>query len=178
MKQSSQTSSQEPRGSIVIEPPPHIIAKAIAVGAASPCAKSKRGVAIFYTVNSGLVSEGTNHPPRPFVCSGDQVCRAACGKLCVHAEAAALLNWSSGLSRSLRSVDSFDMVHVKVVEGELVASGPPSCWQCSRLILEAGIKGMWLFHEDGWCRYEAEEFHQLTLEHCDLPVTRAESNSL
>jgi hypothetical protein len=61
------------------------------------------------------------------------------------------------------------MLHVKVVKGIATISGPPSCWQCSRLILEAGIAGMWLLHSEGLHRYTAEEFHRLTLEHCKLP---------
>jgi hypothetical protein len=56
-----------------------------------------------------------------------------------------------------------DMLHVKTVDGELVPSGGPSCVQCSKLALAAGIAGVWLFHEDGWRRYGAVEFHELSL---------------
>lgn len=41
-----------------------------------------------------------------------------------------------------------DLVHVKVVNGELVAGGPPSCWQCSRTIYDALIGGVWLYERD------------------------------
>ena len=58
---------------------------------------------------------------------------------------------------------SYEMLHVQVVEDRIVPSGPPSCPQCSKLILESGIAGMWLLHDDGWKRYDAREFHELTL---------------
>jgi hypothetical protein len=45
----------------------------------------------------------------------------------------------------------------------LVPSGGPSCAQCSKLALAAGIVGVWLYHENGWRRYGAGEFHRLSL---------------
>lgn len=138
---------------------------AVSIGTSSPCEKSKRGVVIWRPGDSESFMGGYNHPPSPFKCDGSEACRASCGKVCVHAEAHALL----GAKKSVRGMD---MLHVKVVDGEAVASGPPSCWQCSRLMLEAGVAGMWLLHEDGLRRYDIEEFHALTLQHCGLPVIR------
>ena len=112
---------------------------------------------------------GFNHPPAPFTCDGSTACREACGKVCVHAEADALLQATKGLPDPW-FMGGAEMLHVKVVNGREVPSGPPSCWQCSRLILESGIAGMWLLHEEGFQRYTPEEFHRLTLEHCGLPV--------
>lgn len=68
------------------------------------------------------------------------------------------------------------MLHTKVVfEGGQwvsVPGGPPSCPDCSKLILEAGIDGMWLVEErDGntvLVRYTAAEFHDQTLRNCGL----------
>jgi len=59
---------------------------------------------------------------------------------------------------------SCDLVHVKVVNGSLVSSGPPSCAACSLTILDAGIRAVWLFHEDGWRRYEALDFHERSMD--------------
>jgi deoxycytidylate deaminase len=57
-----------------------------------------------------------------------------------------------------------ELMHLKAVNGLLVASGPPSCVQCSKLILAAGVEGVWLFRPDAlWHRYTATEFHQLSL---------------
>lgn len=143
--------------------------QAVKVGAASPCAKSRRGVVLFHR-REGVVAVGFNHPPHPFACDGSDACRASCNLLCVHAETAALHD----LRRSLAPIRGRDleMLHVKVVDGEAVSSGPPSCPQCSREILEAGLAKMWLLREDGLQAYDPVEFHELTLRHCEMPVIR------
>lgn len=132
-----------------------------------PCAKSKRGVVIFK--EDGIIGHDYNAPPKPFVCDGSEACRASCNKLCVHAESAALLYVG------VEGAHGAHLLHVKVVDGKPVPSGPPSCWQCSREILAAGIATVWLLHEDGLRSYTAEEFHRLTLERCGLPVLRGDA---
>lgn len=139
--------------------------RAIRVARDGPCQKSRRGVVVWH---GNTAFFGWNHPPKPFVCDGSAECKAACGKVCVHAEAHAILATTKG-NPDPWFLDGAEMLHVKVVDGKAVPSGEPSCWQCSRLILEAGISGMWLLHEEGLRRYTAEEFHQLTLEHCGFP---------
>ena len=142
--------------------------EAVLVGRQSPCSKSQRGVVIFHR-NFGKVAGGFNAPPLPFRCNGSMACRADCNKLSVHAETAALLDLRKGgcdISKHL------EMLHVKVVDGEAVPSGEPSCWQCSREVLAAGIDTFWLLHEDGLRSYTAEEFHESTLRYHELPVIR------
>jgi deoxycytidylate deaminase len=139
--------------------------RAVRMGAQSPCAKSKRGVAIWDPELFDILCANHNHPPRGFACDGSDACRENCGRLCVHAEVAAMLDAKSGLHR-------MHMLHVKVVDGEAAPSGPPSCIDCSKAILAAGIKVMWLLHEDGLKGYPTEEFHELSLKHHGLPVIR------
>lgn len=146
-----------------MRPPKYVVEAAIRVAKQSPCQKSKRGAAIW--TEGAMIASGNNHPPGEFKCAGDSSCRNSCNKVAVHAEAAAIVRAAAiGVS-----IHGLEMLHVKVVDEELVPSGPPSCWQCSRLILESGISNMWLYHEDGWRQYSASEFHLLTLEHCELP---------
>ena len=143
----------------------------VAVGVAldSTCAKSKRGVVLFSRAH-GVLSSGYNGPPAPFSCDGSDRCRVACGKICVHAEMRAILALDSHARKVHAKMNSLEMLHVKVdKDGYAVPSGPPSCWECSRHILEAGISYMWLLHEDGLRRYDAVEFHRLTLRHHGLP---------
>jgi len=153
---------------------------AVIVGRDSPCAKSKRGVVIFDR-HLGLLAVGNNHPPDGFACDGSDECRDNCNKLCIHAEADALAQ----LNRELQiRRDEFvmlgeeigemrpEMLHVKVVDGDAVASGEPSCWQCSRHVINFGITAFWLLHEDGLRRYDPQEFHEHTLRVCRLPVIR------
>lgn len=142
--------------------------RAIDVGLLSPCAKSRRGVVIFHR-EEGVVAVGCNHPPQPFACDGSAGCREHCGKVCVHAESAALHDLRR---RSPIAQGPLEMLHVKVVGHEGVPSGSPSCWQCSREVLEAGIATFWLLHEDGLHAYSAEDFHAATLRHHGLPLIR------
>lgn len=117
----------------------------------SPC-QSKRGVVIFEGENH--ISMGWNNQPAPFVCDGSENCKRSCSKTAIHAEQAAIINALGG-----GSLVGAEMLHVKTIDGLLVPSMGPSCLQCSKLILAVGLKGMWLFHENGWKWYAAAEFH-------------------
>jgi deoxycytidylate deaminase len=119
----------------------------------SPC-RSKRGVVIFRDGN--VVSHGHNFKPEGFACDGSEVCKATCRAEAVHAEQDALMAADWGARGA-------ELLHVKSVDGALVASGGPSCVQCSKLILACGVAGIWLYHADGWQRYDATEFHRLSL---------------
>ena len=145
----------------MLTPPEEILEEAIASANNSIC-RSKRGAVIFRLRKDQvdvLASSGWNHQPT-FLCDGSETCKSTCGKTAVHAEQSAILRMGPW-----RWSPHFEILHVKTVDGLLVPSGPPSCLECSKLILEAGIEHVWLFHEDGWKRYGAGEFHQLTMEH-------------
>jgi deoxycytidylate deaminase len=142
-----------------MNPPDVVVAAAVAEACKSPCL-SKRGAVLFHNGNgiSGRpFCAAHNRKPQGFSCGGSAQCKATCRDEAVHAEQSTLLQ-AGGSARAT------DLVHVKVVDGALVASGPPSCVQCSKLILTAGVRGVWLFHEGGWHRYPAHEFHQRSLE--------------
>lgn len=152
-----------------MNPPAIAIQRAIQLAAMSPC-QSKRGAVIWFPENTlkkklVLVAAGYNNQPQPFMCDGTKLCRQTCRKRAVHAEQAALI-----LSQLYftESVIGAEMLHVKVVDGLLVPSGGPSCVECSKLLLVAGISRMWLFHADGWRAYDAVEFHQLSIEGSNL----------
>lgn len=135
---------------------------AVEIGARSACAKSKRGVVIFREV---MLARASNGPPTGFRCDGSEACRGACNKVAVHAEERALVVAARGQC----SVVGAEMLHVKVVDGAAVPSGEPSCWQCSRTVLEAGIAAVWLLRPSGLVRYPAHAFHLITLRSCELP---------
>ena len=146
--------------------------EACRVASLSPCAKSHRGVVIFDR-NLGQLATGYNQPPPPFVCNGSDECEDACGKLCIHAEMMALaVLGNDHYDEITLNGAGLELLHVEAEESGSVPSGPPSCWQCSRHIVFAGIKYVWLYHEDGLRRYDALEFHELTLKHHGLPVIR------
>lgn len=147
------------------------LATAVLAARDSPCAKSKRGVVIWNELGPAVMS--CNHLPLPLKCDGSDACRASCGKTCVHAEQDALVRFQGG------ELSDFEMLHVKIKDGNAVPSGPPSCWQCSKLILLSGLKAMWLLenrvgvirHHSYLHRYTPLEFHQLTLNYHALHGT-------
>lgn len=135
----------------------------------SPCAKSKRGVVV-WGPGTGVMAATYNAPPAGYRCDGSPACRASCRKVAVHAEQAAILD----AHRWGKPVRGLEMLHVKVEGGKAVPSGGPSCPDCSKLIVAAGLSGMWLYEADPTSpspklrRYTADEFHRLTLENCKL----------
>lgn len=138
-------------------PEPLRTAVELAVEAAgySPC-RSKRGAVIFR--GDRIISYGFNQKPGGFACDGSSACKATCRSEAVHAEQDALIK-----ALANEDVAAADMLHVKVVAGQLVPSGGPSCVQCSKLALAAGIGWFWLYHDDGWKRYPIREFHALSI---------------
>lgn len=171
-------------------PPEEIIAAAVAAACLSSCVKSKRGAAVYIPGSWGnkLIGTGFNGQPDPFVCKGQ--CIESCSRLAIHAEERAIrtaIATVSGVARVPLSALRVDLVHAKVIGGELVAGGGPSCWACSKTILDVGISGVWLYQEDkvtttfendtpsklvieptGWRRYTARDFHLATAIACGM----------
>lgn len=142
------------------EPPEQMIGLAVAAANASPCQKSKRGAAIWSPWKPGRhIVVGYNRLVGG-ACTGSDLCRTWCGRSCIHAEQDALLS----LDRDRAGPLSFEMLHVKVVDGQAVEGGPPSCLECSKLIVEADVGVMWLLETGkGWVRRSASDFHRETL---------------
>lgn len=152
------------------EPPKEMVDRAINTAQFSGCSKSQRGVVAYMhdiygsTAAFQVLEFGTNGPPQPFQCDGSPACRKDCSKRCIHAESRAL----RGISKYGESLNYVDLVHVKVVDGVLAAGGGPSCVDCSKEILDVGVRGVWLYEisiaiEPTWCFYAALEFHRVSL---------------
>lgn len=163
--------------SLIKEPPRQVIVD-LAVESAnlSPCKKSKRG-AVLYIPYEVVYGTGFNKPPGNLVCTGDKQCKVRCGKWCSHAESQAIKDailhgaceqFCPKASPSKVDLSHYDLLHIKTVDGKPVPSGPPSCWQCAREVLETGIEGVWLLHEEGWTYYSGQEFHAKTMEYCGI----------
>lgn len=174
------------------QPPPFAIEAALAEARKSPCAKSRRGAAVYGKPHRGadmsMVGVGHNAPALGS-CRGTEECRRECAKLCVHAEANAIRGAAALVAeRGVFGGETLHLVHVKLgADGKLAAGGGPSCWQCSKEILHAGIAGVWLFQEHphaaayegeapapAWRYYGAVEFHRETLKACGLEVDDGE----
>lgn len=160
-------------------PPTEIIELAERIAAKSPCAKSKRGVVAYAEHPSfdgpRIVGHGFNGPPPPFKCDASPTCRATCSKFCIHAELRAIWAAWSYLEGD-RKGHQVMLVHVKIdADEKVVPGGGPSCWQCSRHVLEHGLYGVWLYEgtpirpeSAAWRFYTAEAFHRFTLAAAEL----------
>lgn len=162
-----------------------VVEAAVAAARLSPCQKSKRGVVIFVPDSATVIASGWNGQPGDRACDGSDGCRATCAKRCLHAEHRAIRqaiavvsqSYSSGLAwrergagRAVPTLKHFDALHVKITAGQLDSSGPPSCWQCSREVLDVGLGGFWLLQDWAWRRYDADTFHHETLINCEIPA--------
>lgn len=164
-----------------MNPPQNVVDEAVRYARISDCQKSKRGVVIFDR-SGEVVAHGFNGQPEGFNCSGSAKCRSSCSTIAIHAEIRALRRILMSESKNIGPVD---MLHVKVVDGELVAGGGPSCVQCSKEILDSGVvTRVWLFEEVRclkqlcrkhsyddksylpplWKCYDVVEFHELSLK--------------
>lgn len=148
-----------------MNPPQTCIDFAIETAEQSPCKKSKRGAVLFFSKVGIPIGGAFNGPPPGYECLGNLDCRQACAKRCMHAEERIFIKADPRIDMA-----QCEMLHVKVESGLLVSSGPPSCWQCSRTMVNVGLYGMWLFHKGGWKRYTAKEFNDLTLFECGITI--------
>lgn len=149
-------------------PPEDMIDLAVRTARLSPCAKSKRGVVVFghdKDCDNGVdaIANGFNGQPLPFECDGTDHCKEACAKRCVHAEDRALRqacivhvannrghrrhasDWLEGLG----NLREYEAVHVKLdAAGNLTWGGGPSCWQCSRTVMDVHLGAFWLYERE------------------------------
>ena len=181
-------------------PPAFAIAAAESAAARVVCHKSRRGVSVYRMIDDlgdGIENcqhtmvSGYNGPPwvwdgddpdYELACDGSAACRKDCAERCVHAEERALLAMVPALSDA---PSSLRMVHVKIDDsGRAVPGKPPCCVKCSRLILDQGIGGIWLYEalpgrwvnrEGGtqgapgvWRYYPTKDFHEITMANLGL----------
>ena len=161
-------------------PPDRIVELACATARQAVCQKSKRGVVVYETItrlmDPGLKQDlvvplgaGFNGPPAPIACDGTDACRKDCPQIAVHAERRAID--SALLRRPAGGFLASDLLHVKVdASGELVPTGSPSCAECSKQLLDVGIRGVWLF-EPTDC--PSANCPMCNGEYCAICITRA-----
>ena len=143
-----------------IELTKNYILQAAKVAQYSKCLKSQRGVVI--VKNNEIISTGYNRPTcEGKCCLRENIHTNGQVELCygVHAEWMALLN----ADKEKRA--GAWLYHVKVKKGEAKPSGEPSCTPCSRLILEAGIAYVVLWHKEGYAVYDANEFNKTSFKY-------------
>ncbi len=136
--------------------------EAAEVAKEATCERSKCGSII---VKDGkVIGKGYNSPP------GNLESQRRCHKeksdydnkvtdktCCVHAEQRAIMD---ALKNFPGEVQGSTLYFARIDEnGNLKVSGKPYCTICSKMALDAGIKHFVLWHEDGCCAYDTENYN-------------------
>lgn len=129
----------------------------------SQCFRSRCGSVI---VSDGkVIGKGFNSPPRnrtidhcfkdglPADFKSDKTC-------CVHAEQRALID---ALTHHPTEVPGARIYFIRLDDdGNMMRSGDPYCTICSKMVCDAWISEFLLWHEEGVCVYETEEYNMLS----------------
>ena len=118
--------------------------------------------------NSEIVWEGRNSPPGnkpidkcikdwlPSNFKSDKTC-------CIHAEERAIID---ALKRNADKIIGSRIYFIRAdLEGKRMYAGEPFCTICSKMALEVGIAEFVLWHEEGICVYNTEEYNTLSFNY-------------
>lgn len=131
----------------------------------STCLRAKCGSVI---VNAGrVIGKGFNSPPanlesqRKCFIEKDSYDKKVSDKTCcVHAEQRAILDTLAKNHSKIKGATIYFIRLDKNDKPEM--SKDPYCTHCSKLALDAGIKYFVLWHEEGICAYDAEEYNLIS----------------
>ncbi|MBN2094818.1 MAG: hypothetical protein JW727_02120 [Candidatus Aenigmarchaeota archaeon] len=132
----------------------------------STCLRSRCGSVI---VRDGkIIGSGYNSPPLdrklefcikdklPKDFKSDKTC-------CIHAEQRAIMD---ALRRNSEKLSGSRLYFIRLDEkGKGAFAGKPYCTICSKMALDAGISEFVLWHKEGICVYETEEYNKLSFEY-------------
>ncbi|MFA6608795.1 MAG: deaminase [Candidatus Paceibacterota bacterium] len=141
--------------------------EAAKVARKAKCLKAKCGTVI--VKNNEIIGEGYNAPPLdkeehrtclkefgPGKPKYDRTC-------CMHAEWRAIID---ALKKNGDKIKGSKLYFIRVDNnGNIKKSGKPYCTVCSRLALDTGIEKFLLWHEEGICEYNTDEYNRLSYEY-------------
>lgn len=134
----------------------------------STCLRAKCGSII--RKDEEIIGRGCNSPPLNLesqrrclinkISYNEKVTDRTC---CIHAEQRgivdALINNPNKIKGSILYFIRLDL------ENNILFSGEPYCTHCSKLALDVGIKKFILWHEEGICVYDTEEYNSLSFDY-------------
>lgn len=143
------------------------IQKAADTALSSSCLRAKCGSVI--VKDNTVIGSGFNSPP------GDVESQRRCSNnkemyhkkvtdktCCVHAEQRAMFD---ALRNDPDKLKGSRIYFTRVDgEGKILYSGKPYCTICSKMALDLGIAEFVLYHKEGICVYETEEYNNLSFE--------------
>jgi deoxycytidylate deaminase len=142
------------------------IDEAAKVALGSNCFRSRCGSVI--VKDDSIIGVGFNSPPGnktidhcfkddlPKNFKSDKTC-------CVHAEKRAIFD---ALRKNHEKIVGSRIYFVRLDEfGSKLRAGKPYCTMCSKDVLDVGIAEFVLWHKDGVCVYDAEEYNTLSFQY-------------
>jgi deoxycytidylate deaminase len=134
----------------------------------STCKRSQCGSVI--VADNQIIGRGFNSPPknldsqRKCSCDKDSYNKKVTDKTCcIHAEQRAIID---ALRNNSKKLAGAKLYFIRLDnEGEPTFAGKPYCTICSKMALDAGVKEFILWHKDGICAYETDEYNVLSYEY-------------
>lgn len=148
------------------------IEQASVVAWQATCKRSKCGSVV--VKNDTVIGTGYNSPPHNL----ESERRCECDKksldfkvtdktCCIHAEQRAIMD---ALKNHPSNIEGSRLYFIRLWEdGEKKFSWQPYCTICSKMSLDVGIKEFVLYHEEGVCVYDTEEYNKLSFAYTDTP---------
>lgn len=143
------------------------LAKASEIALQATCSRSKCGSVI--VKGNEIIGRGYNSPPLGLEsqrrCSNskkDYDLKVTDKTCCVHAEQRAIMD---ALRTNPENIFGSRLYFIRVdEEGNPKRAGNPYCTICSKMALDAGIAEFVLWHEEGICVYDTEEYNLRSFE--------------
>jgi len=141
----------------------HFMEEAAKMARFSGCLKSHCGSVV--VKNGQIIGQGCNSPPldqRIEFCIQERLSERFKSDIhcCLHAEQRAIMdalrNWPEQISGSRLYFIRLNL------DGKRKYAGKPYCTICSKMALDAGISEFVLWHEEGICIYDTDEYNQLS----------------
>ena len=143
-------------------------AKSVKEALKSTCLRAKCGSLIIK--NRKIIGKGFNSPPnnlesqRKCLLKKDSYHKKIADKTCcVHAEQRAIMD---ALKNNPEEIKDSRIYFIRLnKENKISKVGKPYCTHCSKLALDVGIKEFVLWHEQGICVYDTEEYNLLSFDY-------------
>ena len=136
----------------------------------STCLKSRCGSII--VKGNEIIGSGFNSPPKNLEsqrrCGQDKQklhAKVTDKTCCMHAEERAIID---ALIKNAGKILESRLYFARLdKEGNLAKAGKPYCTICSKLALDVGISEFILWHENGICVYNTEEYNKISYQYQD-----------
>ena len=134
----------------------------------STCSRKKCGSVI--VKNNEVIGRGFNSPPnnlesqrRCKLNKEDYHKKVTDKTCCVHAEQRAIID---ALAKNSEKIKDSILYFIRLdEEGKKAFSKEPYCTICSKMALDVGIKYFVLWHKEGICFYDTEEYNKASYEY-------------